>query len=278
MSTIANDLIDFYYCGHSLSEYNGIIGDIGGGDAVGAVEIGNVLNLNPVELKSLKKRKSTAVTYDGYVEKQFSFFKNLCKGSDGFYTREEVSEIIRWLNQPNYEKFTPVYSDTTWPRVHYYATFNIQPITYMGNVIGFQLSMTTSAPFGYYDEVYLSGHGILVVDDTSEEQGFIYPVCSITASMNGHIVFKNSQKEEDVTIIANCKEGETITLNGEFGTIQTSMPHANLYNDFNYVFPKIWNHMDTSMGTNSFRNIFDVNLDGSLIEITYSPISKFGLI
>lgn len=278
MSTIANDLIDFYYCGHLLSEYNGIIGEIGGGEAVGAVEIGSVLNLNPVELKTLKKRKSVAATYDSCVEKQFSFFKNLCKGSDGIYSREEVTEIIRWLNQPNYEKFTPIYSDVTWPIVHYYASFNVQPITYMGNIIGFQLNMTTNAPFGYYDEVSLSGNSTLIVDDISDEQGFIYPECSITASMDGHMVLQNDQKEEDVTIIANCKAGEKITLNGEFGTITSSMSHPNLYNDFNYIFPKIWNRMDTKFGVNISRNIFSINLDESLIEIKYSPISKFGLV
>jgi len=276
MSTIANDFIDFSYCGHTLSEYDGIIGDINGGDGVSPIDIGNVLNLNPVELKPLKKRKSVVATYDSYVEKQFSFFKNLCSGSD-HYTREEVSEIIRWLNQPRYERFTPVYTDTTFPDVHYFATFNVQPIIYIGNVIGFQVNMTTNAPFGYYDEVTLTDTDSLTIVDTSDEQGFIYPVCSITAASDGHLILTNNRDSNNRTIIANCQQGETITVDGEHGTITTSEPHVNLYNDFNYVFPKIWNRMESD-GTDNVTNVFSVNDSGATISMTYAPISKFGLI
>ena len=276
MSTIANDFIDFNYCGHSLSEYNGIIGDIGGGGDISPVDIGSVLNLNPVELKLLKTRKSIIATYDSYVEKQFSFFKNICTGTD-HYTRQEVTEIIRWLNQPRYEKFTPIYTDTTWPTVHYYASFNVKPITYMGNVIGFQVDMTTNAPFGYYDDVTVTGTHTLTINDTSDEQGFIYPTCSVTAHFDGHLILSNNRDSNNKTIIANCQAGETITLDGKTGIITTDAPHVNFYNDFNYVFPKIWNRMESD-GTNSTVNIFSVNDEGATISITYSPISKFGLI
>ena len=276
MSIIANDFIDFYYCGHTMSEYDGIIGDIDGGSAVSPVEIGSVLNLNPVEIKPLKKRKSVTATYDEYVESQFSFFKNPCS-QYSYYTREEVIEIIRWLNQPRYEKFYPVYSDTSLPSVYYYASFNVQPIIYIGRVIGFQLSMTTNAPFGYYDEVTFEGTGILTFQDPSDEQGFIFPTCSLTASEDGHLILTNSRNSGYRTIVGNCKAGEIVTLNGEFGTITTSVPHPNLYDDFNYVFPKVWNKMNSD-GTDNRTNIFTLNFPQATVSITYSPISKFGLI
>lgn len=276
MSVIANDFIDFYYCGHTLSEYNGIIGDINGSSAGDPVDIGSVLSFNPVELKPLKKRKSVYTTYDDYVEKQFSFFKNPCSGLS-YYSRGEVAEIIRWLNQPRYERFVPMYTDTAWPVVHYYASFNVQPITYQGNVIGFQLNMTTNAPFGYYEEVTFSAVDTLEIEDTSDEQGFIYPTCSIEMSHNGHIILTNSRDIDNKTIISNCVSGEIITLNGERGTITSSKTHSNLYDDFNYVFPKIWNKMESD-GTNHRLNIFSANRSDTNITITYEPISKFGLI
>lgn len=276
MSVIANDFIDFYYCGHTLSEYNGIIGDINGSSAGDPVDIGSVLSFNPVELKPLKKRKSVYTTYDDYVEKQFSFFKNPCSGLS-YYSRGEVAEIIRWLNQPRYERFVPMYTDTAWPVVHYYASFNVQPITYQGNVIGFQLNMTTNAPFGYYEEVTFSAVDTLEMEDTSDEQGFIYPTCSIEMSHNGHIILTNSRDIDNKTIISNCVSGEIITLNGERGTITSSETHSNLYDDFNYVFPKIWNKMESD-GTNHRLNIFSANRSDTNITITYEPISKFGLI
>lgn len=276
MSVIANDFIDFIYCGHSLSEYSGIIGDINGGGSVDPLDIGSVLNLNPVELKSLKKRKSVVATYDDYVEKQFSFFKNPCSGLS-YYTREEVAQIIRWLNQPRYEKFTPIYSDVTWPSVHYYASFNIQPIVYIGNVIGFKLNMTTNAPFGYYDEVTVSGTELVVINDASDEQGFIYPSCTITMHDDGNLVLINSVEPSVRTTIANCVSGEVININGEKGTITSSVPHVNLHDDFNYVFPKIINKM-TSSGTDNIQNEFRVNIRDTEISMTYEPISKFGLI
>lgn len=276
MSVIANDFINFYYCGHTLSEYDGIIGDINGGGVGDPVEIGSVLSLNPVELKPLKKRKSIYATYDDYVEKQFSFFKKPCSGLN-YYSRDEVTEIIRWLNQPRYERFVPMYTDTTWPVVHYYATFNVQPIIYQGNVIGFQLNMSTNAPFGYYAEVTANGTGTLSIEDISDEQGFIYPECSITTNSDGHLILTNNRESNNKTIIANCRVGETITINGEYGTIVSSIPHVNLYNDFNYVFPKIWNKMNSD-GTNNNTNVFHTNLIDSDISIKYEPISKFGLI
>ena len=276
MSTIANDFIDFYYCGHTLSEYNGIVGDIGGGAPGDPVEIGSVLNLNPVEVKPLKKRKSVYASYDDYVEKQFSFFKNPCTGLS-YYSRGEVAEIIRWLNQPRYEKFIPMYTDTSWPVVHYYASFNIQPIIYQGNVIGFQLNMTTNAPFGFYEEVTESGVDSLTLRDTSDEQGFIYPTCTIRMINSGHLILTNDRDPDNKTIVSNCEAGETITLNGEYGTITSSRAHTYLYDDFNYVFPKIWNKM-ASDGRDHRINIYTANHADTVITMTYEPISKFGLI
>lgn len=277
MKFIVNDFIDFIYCGHSLSEFNGVIGDISGGDTVGPVNIGSELNLNPIELKPLKKRKSVVATYDSYVEKQFSFFKNPCDKC-GYYTYEEVVSILRWLNQPQYEDFVPVYSNTSWPTVHYNATFNVQPIIYMGNVIGFQLDMTTDAPFGYYDEVTVTGTDTITIEDKSDEQGFIYPRCIFTIHTDGHLILYNTRKREELTIIANCASGETIILDGEAGTIQfpAYVSHENIQDDFNYVFPKIWNGMGS--GIDYRTNIFIANLADTEIEMTYKPISKFGLI
>ena len=277
MSTIANDFIDFYYCGHTLSEHNGIVGNINGGDSYEPVNIGSTLNFNTVELKSLKKRKSIYASYDEYVEKQFSFFKNPCSGGGTYYSREEVAEILRWLNQPRYEKFVPVYSDTTWPAVHYYASFNVQPITYLGNVIGFQLDMTTNAPFGYYDEVSVSGTNSVTINDISDEQGFIFPVCTITVHWDGVVALHNSMDQLAITTIDNCDYGEIITLDGERGLITSSAAHPNLHDDFNYVFPRIINKMDSD-GTNQRTNRFTFDGSGNEISITYSPISKFGLI
>ena len=276
MSTIANDFIDFIYCGHSLSEYDGIIGEIGSGGDISPVNIGSELNLNPVEIKPLKVRKSVVPTYDSYVEKQFSFFKNVCSGAD-HYTWEEVTQIMRWLNQQSYEKFTPVYSDPACPTVHYYASFNVQPIPYNGFVIGFQLNMVTNAPFGYYDDVTVSDVDTLVINDISDEKGFIYPICNITANSDGHLILTNNRDPNAKTIIANCKEGETITLNGKTQSISTSAPHVNFHNDFNYIFPKIWNDMSPA-GVDERINIFSINDEGATISMTYTPISKFGLI
>lgn len=280
MSTIANDFIDFSYCGHTLSEYHGFIGEINGTAGVAPVEIGSVLSLNPVELKPIKKRKSVVATYDSYVEKQFSFFKNICEGdSSGFFSRSEVTEIIRWLNQPRYEKFTPIYTDPTWPTVSYWATFNVQPIIYLGNVIGFQLDMTTNAPFGYYDEVTVTGTDTLTIEDMSDEQGFIYPKCTITINTDGHLILFNSKDSNEKTIISNCVAGETFTLNGETGTIYLSpfSQHENLQDDFNYVFPKIYNVM-SDIGIDDRINVFTTNLQDTQITMKYRPISKFGLI
>ena len=64
---------------------------------------------------------------------------------------------------------------------------------------------------------------------------------------------------------------EIITLDCANQIIQSSLAHSKLYNDFNFVYPKIY-----STETNE-KNSFTVSL-GCQMLIAYTPIRKVGVI
>ena len=105
------------------------------------------------------------------------------------------------------------------------------------------------------------------LNDTSYEEGHIYPQMEITVKANGNLTIHNSVENRE-TYIANCKSGEVITL--DYPVIQSSDSSHNIQNDFNWTFFRVANTYDNS------RNDLVISLPCS-IKIKYSPIVKVGL-
>lgn len=107
------------------------------------------------------------------------------------------------------------------------------------------------------------------INDTSYEEGFIYPKTEITVKKDGNLTIYNAIENRE-TYIANCKANEIITL--DYPVIQSSLPSSfrNIQNDFNWKFFRIANTYDNS------RNDLIITLPCS-IKIKYSPIVKVGL-
>mgnify|MGYP003288985351 CR=1 FL=1 len=105
------------------------------------------------------------------------------------------------------------------------------------------------------------------LNDTSYEEGYIYPEMEITVKKDGNLKIHNSIENRE-TYIANCKAGEVITL--DYPVIQSSDSSHNIQNDFNWKFFRIANTYDNS------RNDLVISLPCS-IKIKYSPIVKVGL-
>ncbi len=105
------------------------------------------------------------------------------------------------------------------------------------------------------------------LNDTSYEEGYIYPQMEVTVKKAGNLTIHNSIENRE-TYIANCQVNEKITL--DYPVIQSSISSHNIQNDFNWTFFRVANTYDNS------RNDLVVSLPCS-IKIKYSPIVKVGL-
>lgn len=106
------------------------------------------------------------------------------------------------------------------------------------------------------------------LNDTSYEEGYIYPEMEITIKKDGDLTIHNSIENRE-TCIANCQVNEVITLDYPIIKSLPSSSH-NIQNDFNWTFFRIANTYDNS------RNDLVISLPCS-IKIKYSPIVKVGL-
>lgn len=105
------------------------------------------------------------------------------------------------------------------------------------------------------------------INDTSYEEGFIYPYTEIIINESGNLKIHNSIENRE-SYIANCIVGEVITM--DYPVIRSSISSHNIQNDFNWNFFRIANTFDNS------RNDLTVSLPCT-IKIKYSPIVKVGL-
>ena len=105
------------------------------------------------------------------------------------------------------------------------------------------------------------------LNDTSYEEGYIYPQMEIIVKENGNLTIHNSIENRE-TYIANCKINEIITL--DYPVIKSSDSSHNIQNDFNWTFFRVANTYDNS------RNDLVISLPCS-IKIKYSPIVKVGI-
>lgn len=118
-----------------------------------------------------------------------------------------------------------------------------------------------------YQRIYLGKIYGGFINDTSYEEGYIYPHTEITINQDGNLKIYNAIEDRD-TYIGNCVAGEVITL--DYPIIQSSVSSHNIQNDFNWNFFRVANTFDNS------RNDLIITLPCS-IKIEYSPIVKVGL-
>ena len=110
------------------------------------------------------------------------------------------------------------------------------------------------------------------INDTSHEEGYIYPYTEITileGSENVELKIYNAIESRE-TYIKGCKKGEVITM--EYPVIKSSDPEHNkkIQDDFNWNFFRIANTYENS------RNDLII-FTPCEIKIKYSPIVKVGL-
>lgn len=105
------------------------------------------------------------------------------------------------------------------------------------------------------------------INDTSHEEGYIYPYTQITMLEDGDLKIYNAIENRE-TYIANCVSGEVITM--DYPIVKSSKSTHKIENDFNWNFFRIANTYENS------RNDL-VIFTPCEIKVKYSPIVKVGL-
>ncbi|MDE6312805.1 MAG: hypothetical protein K2M46_04185 [Lachnospiraceae bacterium] len=271
-------ITDFEYAEEKLSDYGMIVCNFNN-SGMETVSSGADITFQQIKPGKSSKFHLYSSTYDSCYSATFQICRNPCStASDGdmYLSPELVSALQRWLCRRNgYNRFK-IYQNGL-EHIYWNAAFNSKQIVLNGQIIGLELTMTTNAPYAYMDEVSaryecLAGTSFDFYD-TSDEEGYIRPDVKIQMLSSGVFRLENSM-DNKIMKISNCTIGEIITIDGQNQIITSSVPSHNISGDFNYFFPKIWNHYEKG-GTNNL-NIFTPSLDCN-ITITYSPIRKVGL-
>lgn len=273
-------MVDFFYDNASLvDDFDGIIGSISSNTDEAA--LGSERSLNTVKIR--EEDYITDTSYDNSYTTSFDIIQNPCHGEIG-YTDRDIYRINMWLNKKGYKKFRPIYDDDSFPDLYFMATFtNVTAIKIGDKVMGFHLDMVTSAPYGFTDIIYKKDltprdNNIRIYND-SQEEGYLYPSSfKIKCRQDGNLILRNDKDKNGLrrTIVNNVVFGETLEFNGEYEIITADNNHPNLFNDFNYNFPRLYRepYQET-------MNTFTLDEDGiqnADIEIKYAAIRRVGVI
>lgn len=262
---------DFIYDNHRLSEFGCIIVDFQGSDGFSTQQIGMDLTFNLVSAHSGKINYLTSSNYSTTATMTFGIAKNPdVYGHDKYMSDKEVRALTRWLQRRNFHEFTILNEEIGWEECSWNASFNIELVFHKSHVAGLQVTMFADRPFGLGKEIIkttsLSAGSSYVIEDLSDEVGYTYPKVTIKLKQAGKLEFKNDY-DSGITVINNCKSGETINFSGETMIITTSDLDHELARDFNFVFPKIGNTYERR--TNSFTSNLSCDLT-----VSYRPVIK----
>ncbi len=270
-------MVNFSYDGEKLSDYGCIVASLRT-TYQDSVQIGANIAFDTIQNQATHMHKIINSKYDDVIAVTFDICRNPCLyNNDMEFSDGEISHFMRWLNQKEYKKFKPIYKNGSYSDLYFYGTFtSISAVVSNGKVIGFTLTFTSNSPFGYVDDkeytisLQNSGGQFIFYDD-SDEIGYLYPYFfQVECNSEGTLTIQND-RDKKITTIANCVQGEIITMDCGNKVIQSSITHATLYNDFNYNYPRFINAMENR------RNIFTVSIPCN-ITIRYAPIRKAGII
>jgi hypothetical protein len=258
------------YNNRNLSSFGFVICQFGGSKGTETVSNGSEIVFNTVSTLGGKKHELVSTQYEDCLEATIQICKNSCTSDVTEISTTELRELSRWLNRNKFLKFKILDEDNI--DLYHEATFNINKIEIDGRLYGLELNIRTNRPFALKESKTIIIKNTLQdgkhsINDTSYEEGYIYPHTEITISKDGNLNIYNALEDRN-TYIANCVAGEVITM--DYPIIQSSLSSHNIQNDFNWNFFRIANAYDNS------RNDLTISLPCT-IKVKYSPIVKVGL-
>lgn len=260
------DRCDFKFRGELLSSHGYMLCEFDGSSSTSVVTTDSQREFTSVPMFMGKYHPILYYTYNNALIMEMS----ICKIDDshgGTITPTEASSLKRWLSSSVSQEFRvggDEYENYFWN-----GTFNVEEIHYASDCVGFHLTFTSTAPFGYKDKVELSGsvekNASVTINDTSDEEGYIYPDMTVTLKASGDLKITNSFDKRE-TVVRGCASGETITFTRLLQILSSNNSHA-LGDDFNYKFIRINNEY----GNTANKLTFSLPCTYS---ISYNPIAK----
>ena len=265
---------DFEYDNLSLSSFGYTLCNFGS-KGLQTISNGSMITFNTVSTLNGAKHELTSVEYENCLETVLQICKNPCGTDDFEMTIDELRILSRWLNRKGFYKLK--FLDEEYIDLYYEASIvSIGRIELNGKLCGLELNIVTNSPFPRKEPRIININNTVVngkhsINDTSHEEGYIYPYTEITIGDIGDgektLVITNAI-ENRKTVIENCVSNEVITM--DYPVITSTLQSHNIQNDFNWNFFRVANTYENS------RNDLTISLPCS-IKIKYSPIVKVGL-
>lgn len=261
--------VDFEYNGKRLSDFGMIICSFGD-NGMETISNGSQISFNTLPVLGGVKHELTSTTYDDCLEATIQICKYSCSTDVTEISPVEFRELTRWLNRKKFLKLKIL--DENYIDLYFEASFNISRIEFNGKLYGLELEVVTNRPFALKEPKTmiinnLVQNGNHSIDDTSYEEGHIYPYTEITVMEDGELDIYNALENRH-TRINGCVAGEVITM--DYPVITTTESSHKINNDFNWNFFRIANTYENS------RNDLTISLPCTM-KIKYSPIVKVGL-
>ncbi len=263
------ELHDFEYDGITLSEVGYMVCEFDSG-GLQTVSNGSQITFNTVSTLNGQKYELTDTEYSECIKTTFQICKNPCQHRNLEISISDLRNLMSWLNRKNFYKFKLL--DDEYLDLYFEASFNVSKITFGDKICGLELEMTTNRPFALHEPISIiikntEMNGTTIIDDISDEEGFIYPHVEVDILENGTLTIYNSL-ENRTTEIKNCVAGEKIIL--DYPVIYSSIPSHKIQNDFNWNWFRIFNTFKNS------RNDISISIPCT-IKLKYSPIIKVGI-
>lgn len=260
---------DFEYDGIRLSDREFVICSFGD-KGLETVSDGAQVSFNVVSTLNGLKHELTSTTYEDCLEATLQICKHSCNKGIQEITETEHRQLTKWLSRRKFLKFKLL--DKEHIDLYYEAIINVSKIELDGKLYGFELEIKTNRPHSLKEPRTININNTITngkhsINDTSHEEGHIYPFTEIVVYEDGNLNIHNAIEDRN-TYIANCVAGEVITM--DYPTIKSSISSHNIQNDFNWNFFRVANTFENS------RNDLTISLPCS-IKVKYSPIIKVGL-
>ena len=261
---------DFEYAGRSLSSFGMVLCQFGGSKGLDTIADGAEIKFTTASTMGGSKHNLVSTSYEDCLETTLQICKYSCGGNIQEITTTEHRNLTHWLCRKKFLKLK--FLDEANIDLYHEAIINVSRIELDGKLYGLELNIQTNRPFALKEPRTITINNTVQdgkhsINDTSYEEGYIYPEMEIVVNQDGNLKIHNAIENRD-TYIAHCTAGEIITL--DYPVIQSSDSSHNIQNDFNWKFFRIANTYDNS------RNDLTISLPCS-IKIKYSPIVKVGL-
>lgn len=260
------DRCDFTFRGESLSNHGYMLCEFDGSGSVGAITTDSQREFTSISMFGGRYFPIIYSVYDGALVAEMSICK-LGDNAGSAITPKEAAALKRWLESPTASELRVGGDD--YEGIFWNGTFNVEEVQADSICIGFNLTFTATAPFGYKDKVNISGSvakdGTVSISDTSDDEGYIYPDITITLKSAGDLKITN-EFDKRTTVIRGCSLGETLTFTHLLQILSSNKSHE-LGDDFNYKFIRINNEYGNVVNKLTF------NLPCTY-SISYNPIAK----